>query len=153
MPSYETLDRIADSYNPLLFVAYLIASIIYFLQGDRVAWLKGALSLFLAYGLMFLDKVLLLWQYVGLDYSTHSAVALSLIAFQLHKCRASHPVSIAWITSLIMYYALVIYQGYHSVGDIFSTIAALCPLIYALYRVERYKAWLRQKRISTILGT
>lgn len=133
MPSYETLDAIADSYNPLLFVGYIIFSVLYWRGGDRLAALRGFAGIVVAYAFMFMDNAWRLWPSVGLDYSTHSAVALALVAFHIHKRPWNSPAAISFSVSLILYYALVVYQEYHSVMDIVTTAAVIGPVVALVY--------------------
>lgn len=126
MPSYATLDAIADAYTPLLALACLVLLLrpLRALQwqalGLRMASLAaGAL---IAYGLMYVDNRLAIWSMAGLDYSTHTAVALVLTMFlSMHWPKARWP---GWL-SLCVYGLLMLYQQYHTVADIISTAAAV----------------------------
>ncbi len=51
------------------------------LQVGGVRFLALAFLLLIVYGLMFLDNRLHIWSRFSLDYSTHTAVALALVAF------------------------------------------------------------------------
>ena len=133
MTSYQFWDTIADAYTPLLFLAYIVFSIIYFRDGDRSAWLKGLAGIVLAYAIMFLDKITQLWASLSLDYSTHSAVALVLIMFLVHKRPMKSLSWIALVLSLVAYYCLEVYMAYHSVADIVSTVIVLMPLVVVIY--------------------
>ena len=133
MTSYQFWDTIADAYTPLLFLAYIVFSIIYFRDGDRSAWLKGLAGIVLAYAIMFLDKITQLWSSLSLDYSTHSAVALVLIMFLVHKRPMKSLSWIALVLSLVAYYCLEVYMAYHSVADIVSTVIVLMPLVVVIY--------------------
>lgn len=126
MPSYATLDAIADAYTPLLALASLVLllrplrALQWQVLGLRLASLAaGAL---IAYGLMFMDDRLAIWPVAGLDYSTHTAVALVLVMFlSRHWPKARWP---GWL-SLCAYGLLMLYQQYHTVADIVSTAAAV----------------------------
>ncbi|PCK06961.1 MAG: hypothetical protein COA42_16740 [Alteromonadaceae bacterium] len=133
MTRYEILDSIADTYTPLLLIAYLSYSIFYFRAGDRTAYLKGLWGLAVAYLIMFLDNATQLWHAFNLDYSTHSSVALAFIMFHLHKRKLVTPPAIGIIGSLLAYYLLEIYQQYHSAADILSTVIIIAPLILLGY--------------------
>ncbi len=122
MPSYETLDAIADLYTPLLALAALAVllrapgGLQWQVLGARMARLAaGAL---VAYGLMFLDNWLQLWPALGMDYSTHTAVALVLAMFI-----AAHAPNVRlWCgVSLLAYAALMLVQRYHTAADIVTT--------------------------------
>lgn len=148
MLSYEILDTIADVYNPLLFVGYIAYSAVYFKQKDRVAWLVGFLGVALCYVIMFIDDKLNIWQAADLDYSTHSSVALALVFFHLHKRNRTSFKALAIIGSLVAYYALVLFQRYHSIADIATTVLIVGPLLFAMYRV----VWKRQVLPGLELG-
>ncbi len=135
MLSYEVLDTIADSYNPILLIAFIIFSIIYYKKGDRLAGLKGLLGALVCYLVMWLDNQLKIWPLFSLDYSTHSSVAFSLVYFLIHKRDIRSAASIGIITSLVFYYLLMLYQKYHTVLDMVSTLIIVIPLIIYVYKV------------------
>lgn len=133
MPSFEVLDLLADAYTPLLALAVL-ASIV--LSARENSWRMGALraaslaaGLAVAFGFMLLDMRLGIWPAFGLDYSTHTAVALVLVAFLV----SDRPrFALLWIGSLIAYLLLMLYQGYHPLADIVTTAAAVIIPVRAL---------------------
>jgi len=122
MLSYETLDTIADAYIPLLALvclALLVGALFksqWRLTGLRFLVICALLSI--AYGLMWFDSQFKLWPLFGLDYSTHTAVALVLVVFL-----AANMTRLAafWVGSLVLYALLMLYQGYHTVSDIVVT--------------------------------
>jgi len=130
MLDYETLDAIADTYTPVLAtlsIGYLLRSII--ARNWRRLRLEGLFLFYgmaVAYGLMFLDNQFALWPIFGLDYSTHTAVALVLLVFLGLKLKSAWAF---WLGSLISYALLMIYQNYHSLSDILTTALALCMLL------------------------
>lgn len=136
--SYATLDAIADSYIPLLLILFLVgvgrktcqfwphcqAPIFSFL------YLVGLLAI--SYGLMFFDNAVRLWPALGLDYSTHTAVALSLV-FSLCSVFPKHA---QWLAlSVLVYAGLMLYQEYHSVMDILTTGLVISALAVFLYKI------------------
>lgn len=140
-PNYGTLDWIADAYTPLLAVIALVFIIIalfrsqWRLAGRRLLALAVVLSI--AYGLMLLDGRFYLWPALGLDYSTHTAVAMVLVAFLL----AEEPrLSVLWFGSLAGYALLMLYQGYHTFSDIAITgLAVIVPAWLVLaYLYDRW---------------
>ncbi len=142
MLSYEVLDTIADSYNPLLALIaliFIVKALLYSqwkLLGLRLAaFFAVAIT---AYGLMFLDNRLNIWSYWGLDYSTHTAIAVGLVLF-LSFVRPQ--LRIWWFVSFIGYVLLMLYQRYHTIADILTTgITVSIPLLLAfkiLLRLER----------------
>ncbi|ODS23535.1 hypothetical protein AB835_08505 [Candidatus Endobugula sertula] len=134
MFTYETLDAIADAYNPTLFIVFIVFSFIYYKQSGWLVVFKGFLGILICYLVMFADNTLKLWHTLSLDYSTHSSVAFSLVYFLIHRCTIKSSVSLSFVTSLICYYLLVIYQQYHTIQDIISTLIIVVPLIFYAYR-------------------
>ena len=135
MTQYEVLDKIADSYNPTLFLAYVVFAVLYFRQGDKMAALKGFLGIAACYVVLFIDTKLGIWESVGMDFSTHSAVALALVFFHVHKRRINDVAFIGFSCSLLAYYLLELYQKYHTVADIVSTCIVIGPMLFLLYKV------------------
>jgi hypothetical protein len=137
MYDYKTLDTIADAYLPLLLIIFLIAiSVRFFTKpAERIKVGKVLLYLFLmvvaSYGLMFLDKSFQLWANVGLDYSTHTAVALSLVTA---LCILMKRYNLLFIATLLIYIVLVLYQEYHAIPDVVSTAAPVLLFGYIMYR-------------------
>ncbi|PUA27096.1 MAG: hypothetical protein B0W54_19910 [Cellvibrio sp. 79] len=147
MMSYETLDAIADSYIPgllMLFMANVLAALYkswphYKSVVPCIRFFSG--TLLFSYGLMFIDNAILLWPRFDLDYSTHTAVALSLV-FTL--C-VSFPSGWKFFAiSMLAYAALMLYQRYHSVSDIVSTSAIISVFSFALFKVLFKK---RQRKV------
>lgn len=132
--SYESLDTIADLFNPLWFLAILILttkaciSTYYHAQQRRIQTsLKKLAALYLplliyliwVYAWMFTDNALKLWHSAHADYSTHTAVAVAL-TWHLGIFLHSGGRVIAWAL-FTAYCALMMRQGYHSAADIIST--------------------------------
>lgn len=130
MLTYEQLDFIADSYIPILALASLAFGIKQYKEALRRNLLCLPSSVGIAYGFMYIDALLQLWPSVGLDYSTHTAVAL---LFVVNLSFVSQRVLQTAVGSLIAYCGLMVYQRYHTVLDIISTIAVLLPLFYLIY--------------------
>lgn len=139
MLSYETLDAIADAYNPLLA---LIAIAFIMKSAFQLQWKISGIRLMafitiaiVAYGLMFLDHQYHLWHYWGLDYSTHTAVALGLV---LLLSFISPRFVMLWIISFLGYALLMLYQRYHSITDIITTgIVVGIPIALTLKSFQR----------------
>lgn len=141
MLDYETLDSIADSYVPVLVVLSLASllrtSILsrWRLLGIHTAAMS--LGLLIAYGLMFTDAQLEIWSIFGLDYSTHTAVSLAMVVFLNIAAKKYWYV---WVGSLVCYVFLMLYQGYHSSADIFTTAFVvgllLLPMVLLLFQGE-----------------
>lgn len=136
MPSYQTLDAIADAYVPALALLWLLLVLVALLARRWQAALMrvglGAATLAIAYGLMWLDGVLGAWAAAGLDYSTHAAVAFALVSV---AGAASRRLVLPAAISLVLYAGLMLYQRYHSVADIVSTlIVAGLPMASIAHR-------------------
>lgn len=139
MFSYETLDAIADSYNPALALASLafIAASVFRAQWRLAVSRLSAFSaiVFIAYGLMFLDRSFNIWLTFGLDYSTHTAVAIGLVLFLLFNAPRS---AALWVCSFISYVLLMLYQHYHTITDIATTgLAVGVPMTITLLSLHR----------------
>ncbi len=130
--TYEELDRIADLYVPTLAVAWCGLLLYHLLM--RQWWLSGRVAvtgLFavaVAYGVMFFDNAVRLWPSVGLDYSTHTALALAL-GLQLVVFAPRFRGFV--IASQIAYGALMHYQAYHTWADMFTTAICVLPVMAA----------------------
>lgn len=135
MPSYETLDAIADSYNPLLLVISIgVIGIALYTRRWRLA-LMMALTIVvgaaIAYSVEYFDHALQIWPRFGLDYSTHTAAAVVLVVFLSMNARR---LIVLWIGSLFAYFGLMLYQHYHTVGDILTTLlAVIVPIVLATW--------------------
>ncbi len=133
---YETLDKIADSYIPALaIIAFFATALVASGSQNRVkiAFFRLLfLSFFLgvAYGFMFLDNAYHIWQKLGLDYSTHTAVSFVLVMYLGLLIPKS---LLFWSTSLIFYYGLMLYQEYHTLTDILSTAVVLVIAIVVVF--------------------
>lgn len=90
------------------------------------------LSIVIVYAVMALNKVVGLWPHFGLDYSTHTAIALVFVVYFLFKGKA---LAVFALISMLMYAALMVYQGYHSVLDISSTAVVVAPLLFLITKL------------------
>jgi len=121
---------IADLYTPLLIFIWL-----FYLYTDaaiRRAEIKVLLlSLLLVYSLMFVDNYFNIWPIWGLDYSTHSAVAL---IFVVNFTGRNKILLYLAPLSLCVYLYLMRLLNYHSFADTLVTVIVLLPvLIYPNY--------------------
>ena len=138
MLSYETLDTIADSINPtLLVVSLLLIGNTLMTKRWRLAGmqvLSMLAGLIIAYGLMFIDNRLKIWPAFGLDYSTHTAVAIVLVAFLTINAKS---LTALWIGVLLAYFVLMLYQKYHTLADIIVTTAVvIAPVVLAMWHLR-----------------
>lgn len=133
MLDYETLDWIADSYIPILVILSfaLLLRNMFLSQWRELALHVIILSfgLLVAYGLMFIDSKLKFWSMLELDYSTHTAVALVVVIFLVV---AAKKYAFVWLGSLVCYFLLMLYQGYHSVEDIVTTMICVGLLVLSV---------------------
>ena len=136
MLSYKTLDFIADSVNPLLGVIALTTAFHPFF-GREVR--RGALYLVallagvaIAYGLMSIDSRTAVASRFGLNYSTHTAVAFTLVSF-LTFVSTGHA-QLLFPGIFVAYALLMVYQQYHSLADIYWTLVVLALPVVLLHR-------------------
>jgi hypothetical protein len=129
----ELLSKVADYYLPFLLLVTLGVGSLEIMRGYRWFWVKLFASAILVFGVMLLDHYLRLWSTLGLDYSTHSAIALALVVF----VGAGLQSRIGWVflfTSLLAYLELMFYLEYHSWGDMGSTLAVIGLGLGLIYR-------------------
>lgn len=133
MLSYETLDWIADAHNPLLGLVWITLVVRAF--GAR-RWRTGAYragfglyTLVVAYGMEYVDIATGAWPRLGLDYSTHTAVAVAMLATLWATSRVGGWLAVVTFAS---YVPLMLHQGYHGPGDILSTTFAVGALTLPL---------------------
>lgn len=145
---------LADLYTPLL--ALLTLGLVF-----RCAVLRAVLpALILAEVLMFLlsavEYPLGLWQRWGLDFSTHTAVLLPLLHLYVHLLQLSwrepDRLLMRWpglsllylrlmlllaaataLVSALLYAALMLQLGYHSIADMLTTAISSYPLAWIAF--------------------
>lgn len=135
MLSYSQWGLVADAYIPVLVVITLS-----FLLKDMIKFnfqrpLKQLLWIFISgcfvYGVMAVDQALNIWSILGLDYSTHSAVALIFVVFLVLQKSITAVLS---IVSFVLYAWLMMYLNYHSILDILTTALVVTPIIFVLQK-------------------
>jgi len=133
--TYRFLDAIADSFNPLLAIIALACP---FLRRPRTlrATIAYYLSTGAAIGIVYLvqaiDNRYRLWPSLGLDYSTHSAFAASLVASMgAFNRRWLVPLLVA----VVLYFSLELVMRYHGVLDIVSSSALAAVVALLLHAV------------------
>jgi hypothetical protein len=125
---YRALDPLADAFDPALTVFALAV------PGLRGAWpgwraaarygVAAAAGLAAIYGVAALDARFGLWSALGLDYSTHTAYAVSLATtIAVWDRRWTKAVALA----VGAYALLILLIGYHDLADVLSAalVAAL----------------------------
>lgn len=136
-PYFHLLDTIADAVNPLLLVAALAMAIASLMKKDMFALIRLIYIAVVVYGMMLLDNALKIWELFGSDYSTHTAVALGLNTFIYFHMRHLIIRCLTWALFLI-YCGLMLYQQYHTLLDVVSTIVVIGVLLSLLYWREGY---------------
>jgi len=102
------------------------------------------LSVAVVYIFMFIDKALALWQGLGLDYSTHTALALVLAVFLIHM---QTRLVVFSLISTLLYWGLMVFQNYHTVLDILSTFVVVLPVcLFILFQSKKYNSVLTPVR-------
>jgi hypothetical protein len=136
MLTYGQLDAVADANNPLLGVVCLLR-FIWLLS--RKNWnISGRMALFfccaliVAYGWEKIDIRFAIWPRTGLDYSTHTAVAVAATTVLWLFWRRGR---IAWISWLFAYAVLMLWQQYHSAADIVTTAGVVICSILPFWRM------------------
>lgn len=138
MLTNDEFDTIADAVDPLLLLLTLVAPWWTFtpLQGRQRLWfyLAAGIGLSNVYLWQWLDHQFRLWPAVGLDYSTHTAFAVSLIV-SLAVLRRSW----LWgLVPLLLAYAILMrYLHYHTFMDVFTTTLAIAPLSYLIHGLNK----------------
>ena len=109
------LEIVADAVNPLLATWALWAGV---RARSKAYWFGGLSGIVFVYGFMMLDNALDLWGRWGMDFSGHTATAVSiavtLVALQRRWLPIAAPVVIA-------YAFLMVRLNYHTWGDIASS--------------------------------
>ena len=129
----QLLTLVADYYIPFLLLVTLGVGTLEIMRGYRWFWIKLFASAILVFSVMLLDYYLKLWALLGLDYSTHTALALALVIFIGNGLQSR----LGWVCmagSLLAYMELMFYLGYHSWGDMGLTVAVIGVGIAILYR-------------------
>jgi len=139
--TYRILDTVADSFNPLLALVALAMPLLHKprnLLTSIAYYVSTGAAIAFVYLVRALDDRYLLWTSLGLDYSTHSAFAASLV------------VSIGafykrWLTPLVCatlaYFALELIMRYHGLADIISAaaLAAVAAWLIHLAAMRAFK--------------
>lgn len=130
MLTYQQWDLIADAYVPtLLLFSLLLASREALGREKSRDWnpLKSVfISILVVYLVYFIDISLNLWSRFGLDYSSHTAMALVSVIFLSNQ---GILLTVLSLVSLPLYVVLMLYQEYHSLTDVLTTAAVIGPLV------------------------
>ncbi len=136
MTTYQVVDFICDLVNPVLFVACVLI-IGKLSTKDKSNSIKLGLyllwNLAITYGIMFLDNAFTFFKGYGLDYSTHTAFALSAGIVLLFLSRR-----LRLVVGVIVVYAIaMLYQEYHTIEDLIVTVVVVIPLFAIGFKLLR----------------
>ena len=130
---YESWDRIADAVNPTVGVITLALSLAVRRPGNPPRWAQLLLTLAAVasvYVIGWIDAQLGLWASAGLDYSGHTAVHVAIVVSLWMIDRRA---GMAGTVIALLYGALMLYQKYHSFGDIATTAVVIAPLAWGIW--------------------
>lgn len=129
MTETQTLALIADIYTPLLVLVLFY----YFRKTSKTLQKKQAIavviSIIIVYLLMFTDNFFSIWLSLGMDYSTHTGIALVFVVAL--SVRSTLHLVVASL-SLLFYCLLMHYLNYHSIADMLTTTLVLLPMLILL---------------------
>ena len=103
---------------------------------SRAVLIRVTVALAWAYLLHFADRSFGLWDRFGLNYSTHSAVA---VAIGTTLAALGRSWLIATLAIGAVYAWLMIHLEYHTVGDIVSTVGINLPVAAAAQILPRHR--------------
>jgi hypothetical protein len=119
--TFRLLDDITDSFNPLLALVGLAAP--WFrrprtMRSTGVYYLSAGAAIGIVYIIRWVDVRHQIWALAGLDFSTHSAFAASLVtSLGVFHRRWLGPLLIL----IVLYFCLQLIMRYHSTLDIVSS--------------------------------
>ncbi len=129
--SWEAWDAIADSVIPILAIIALLWPWLRS-RGEwrhaTISTVATLLSAAYAYALSALDGRFGWWPAVGLDFSTHTAIAIVCV---VSLCAIKPSTWMAWTAILFAYFVLMVYQRYHTWADILTTAVVIAPPLIA----------------------
>jgi hypothetical protein len=140
--TYRILDAVADSFDPLLALVALAIPLLHKPRNLRATiayYVSAGAAIGFVYLVRALDIRYQFWPSLGLDYSTHSAFAASLVV----SIGAFHR---RWLAALacaaIAYFALELFMRYHGLADIASSasLAAIAALLVHLAVMRVFQA-------------
>ncbi len=142
--NYHQLDTIADAYIPALAV---VSVLIIFRETIVEGFSKSRTNIAIllscsvfAYGLMFLDRWIKFWSAMGLDFSTHTAIAWVFVVFLFDRTKTTKKINVSQafvVLSMGAYIVLMLYQKYHTGLDVFSTSMVIVPIFVLLQNISR----------------
>jgi hypothetical protein len=122
--AFRVLDFLADSVGPGLALLALLAPVIRRASGSWGAVLRyyvaSGIAVALVYIVQAIDSRFGLWFSLGLDYSTHTAFAVTVVT---SACFWNRRWLQPLLAILIGYAALILLLGYHGIVDILTAAA------------------------------
>lgn len=130
----ELLAKVADFYLPSLLLVTLGVGTLEIMRGYRWFWVKLFASAILVFSVMLLDYYVRIWALLGLDYSTHTALALALVIFIGTGLQSR----MGWgflLASFLAFLQLMSHLVYHSWADMGSTVGVIGAGLLLIYRL------------------
>ncbi|MDM8522244.1 hypothetical protein QUF80_02640 [Desulfococcaceae bacterium HSG8] len=144
------MDFIADLYIPLLALISVFSLVYVWRSKGFSKMLKPAALIVVSVGcvyiVMYADVYFKIWPSLGLDYSTHTALAL---VFVIYLALNGTKLLIFAIVSMLMYACLMVYQAYHSAADIVTTASVIAPVVLFVQKQRTAKLALPVVRLSS----
>ena len=147
--TFEEWDALADAVNPCMAVTVLLLPWLTksTRQLSRTTFYVAAFAnVALVYLIGFIDRLSSMWGRFGLDFSTHTGVAVALVmSSMLWQSRG-------WVGFFVVaaYIQLMLAQGYHTGADIVTTAIVVvvgCALTHvAVWRFREQRSGSRQPR-------
>jgi hypothetical protein len=146
--TYEQWDAIADSINPLMAAATLVIPLLLrssHARGRIGFYVATAGSMALMYLLAWVEGLFQIWSRMGLDFSGHSAFAIVLVVsvFVWHRIAGA-----VFAAVFVAYAVLMLFQRYHAVADILTTIVVIGPLTALVHWLFFRRQPVTARRIS-----
>lgn len=121
----------ADLYTPIAIIYSIMLLRKVYLSAQFLPTITSIFqSIVIVYTVMFADESLSIWPRIGLDYSTHTAIAL---VFVIHHCFSQAKYKMYSILLFILYLILMKGMGYHSVLDMLTTSIVITPILIVLW--------------------
>jgi hypothetical protein len=141
--TYRILDSVADSFNPFLALVALAVPLLKprNLRRTIAFYISAGAAIGFVYLVRAIDDHYHLWSSLGLDYSTHSAFAASLVvSISAFKQRWLLPLTLV----ALAYFALELFMRYHGVADIVSSaslaaVGALLVLVVVMRTFQQHR--------------
>ncbi len=124
------MDIIADLINPLLGCFIIAGPLILWRVKHAhsrpwMFWGASLLAVAMVYVLTFIDRYFQLWSKFGLNFSTHTALAVSLVT----SLGILYRRSLFFLVPLLFFYIwLMLRLGYHSALDVIAAAVISVPI-------------------------